>query len=172
MRMAERLRGLLEQSGAPYTQTVHPLAYTAREVAVAEHLAPHRMAKTVVFLADSGYGMAVIPANRLVDFEELRITLRQSHARLATEDELAQLFPDCELGAMPPFGSLYGMPVYLDDSLLGDEMIVFNAGTHRDVVHMPLAEYRRLTNPEIVSLAREAVSRRRLAAGGGGENRG
>jgi len=74
---------------------------------------------------------------------------------LATEPELEQLFPDCELGAMPPIGPIYGLPVYLDASLAGQDMIAFNAGTHRDVIHMRTAEFRRLVSPEIVSLARE-----------------
>jgi Ala-tRNA(Pro) deacylase len=83
-----------------------------------------------------------------------------SHARLATEKELGQLFPDCDLGAMPPFGNLYNMPVYLDSSLLADEKIAFNAGTHRDVVHVRLEDYRQIVNPEVVTLAREAMTQR------------
>ncbi len=82
-----------------------------------------------------------------------------SHARLATEKELADLFPDCALGAMPPFGNLYGMPVYLDSSLLAGRHIAFNAGAHRDVVHMRLDDFRRLVNPEVVTLSREAMAR-------------
>jgi len=157
MALLVRIQELLDHSGVAYTHTVHPLAYTAREVAAAEHQPAQEVAKVVVFLAENGYRMVVLPACKVVDFQELRAMLGFSHARLATEKELAQLFPDCELGAMPPFGNLYGMPVYLDSSLLADETIAFNAGTHRDVVHIRLDDYRKLANPEVVSLAREAM---------------
>lgn len=158
MALLARLQEHLDHSGVAYTHTVHPLAYTAREVAAAEHLPAQEVAKVVVFLAESGYHMVVLAANKIVDFEELRANLGFSHARLATERELSQLFPDCDLGAMPPFGNLYGMPVYLDSSLLADPQIAFNAGTHRDVVHVALGDFRRMVNPEVVSLAREAMA--------------
>jgi Ala-tRNA(Pro) deacylase len=85
----------------------------------------------------------------------MRPALGLSQVRLATEDEVGKLFPDCELGAMPPFGSLYGLSVYLDSSLAGEPFIAFNAGTHREVIHMRTAEFRRLAKPGIVSLVRE-----------------
>jgi Ala-tRNA(Pro) deacylase len=160
MALLTRLQDLLDQSGVAYTHTVHSLAYTAREVAAAEHLPAQEVAKVVVFLAENGYRMVVLPANKVVDFQELRTMLGFSHARLATEKELAQLFPDCELGAMPPFGNLYEMPVYLDSTLLEDEKIAFNAGTHRDVVHLRLDDYRRIVRPEVVPLAREVMTAR------------
>src|ERR1022692_4305090 len=158
MALLVRIQELLDRSGVAYTHTVHPLAYTAREVAAAEHLPAQEVAKVVVFLAENGYRMVVLPANKVVDFQELRTMLGFSHARLATEKELSQLFPDCDLGAMPPFGNLYGMPVYLDSSLLSDEQIAFNAGTHRDVVHVRLDDFRQMVNPEVVSLAREVMA--------------
>ena len=117
------------------------------------------MAKTVVVFGDDGFHMMVLPANRVVDFQEVRITLGLTHARMATEEELSRLFPDCELGAMPPMGNLYGMPVYLDSSLAGEETIAFNGGTHHDEVHMRTADYRELVNPAVITLAREAMSR-------------
>ena len=158
MALLVRLQEMLDRGGVAYTHTVHPLVYTAREVAAAEHLPAQEVAKVVVFLAESGYRMVVLPANKVVDFQELRAMLGFSHARLATEKELTQLFPDCDLGAMPPFGNLYGMPVYLDSSMLADEKIAFNAGTHRDVVHIRLEDFRRIARPEVVTLAREAMA--------------
>jgi Ala-tRNA(Pro) deacylase len=155
MPLNERLRSFLDSAHAEYNVTTHPKAFTAREVAVAEHLPPREVAKTVVLFGDAEYHMVVIPASKLVDFHELRPVLGLAQARLATEAEIAAIFPDCELGAMPPFGSLYGLPVYLDASLAGEPMITFNAGSHREVVHMPTAEFRRLVNPVIVSLVRE-----------------
>ncbi len=159
MAILERLRVFLDKNHAEYTHTEHPLAYTAREVASAEHLPAREVAKSVVIFGDGSYHLVLVPANRLVDFHEVRLALGLNQARMATEDELNRLFPDCELGAMPPFGSLYGIPVYLDENLAGEEILAFNAGTHRDVVHMTTAEFRRLTTPSIVSLAREAVMR-------------
>jgi len=155
MPLYERLRRFLDANHADYSATVHPKAFTAREVALAEHLPPREIAKAVVLFGDGDYHMVVIPASKLVDFQELRPALGLAQARLATEDELAGLFPDCELGAMPPFGSLYGISVYLDSSLAGEPTIAFNAGTHRDVLHMTTAEFRRLAKPAVVSLVRE-----------------
>jgi Ala-tRNA(Pro) deacylase len=159
MALLEKLRVFLDENHAEYTHTVHPLAYTAREVASAEHLPNREVAKTVVVFGDEGYHMIVVPANRLVDFQEVRLTLGFAHARLATEEEVGRLFPDCELGAMPPFGNLWGMRVFLDSGLAVEETIAFNAGTHRDVIHMRTDEYRALVHPTVVSLAREAAMR-------------
>jgi Ala-tRNA(Pro) deacylase len=128
---------------------IHRPAYTAREVARAEHLAPHRMAKTVVFHSERGYGMAVLPADSYIDLFELRFVLGLDYVRLATEGELRQLFPDSEVGAMPPFGNLYGMAVYVDANLAEEDVIAFNAGTHRDVIYMRFADFRRLVRPTI-----------------------
>jgi Ala-tRNA(Pro) deacylase len=159
MPLSERLRQFLDSHHADYSITLHHKAFTAREVAAAEHLPAREVAKSVVVFGDGEYHMIVIPANRLVDFQEVRLTLGLSQVRLATEDELAKLFPDSELGAMPPFGGLYGMAVYLDNSLAGEETIAFNAGTHRDVIHMKTLDYRRLVQPTLVSLAREPAMR-------------
>jgi len=159
MELLKRLRVFLDESHAEYTHTVHPLAYTAREVASAEHLPSREVAKTVVVFGDEGYHMIVVPASRFVDFQEVRLTLGLTHARLATEQEIGQLFPDCELGAMPPMGNLYGMPVYLDSSLAAEETIAFNGGTHYDVVHMRTSDFRKLVHPTVISLAREAAMR-------------
>lgn len=161
MPLIERLRSFLGERHAEYTLTDHPKAFTAREVALAERLPPREVAKTVVLFGDAEYHMVVIPANKLVDFQELRHALGLTQARLATEDEIAGLFPDCELGAMPPFGRLYGLPVYLDSTLAVEPVIAFNAGTHREVIHMPGAEFRRLADPVIVSLVREPALPRR-----------
>jgi Ala-tRNA(Pro) deacylase len=157
MPLLEKLRVFLDRNNAQYTHTVHSLAYTAREVASAEHLPAREVAKTVVIHGDTGYHMLVLPANRVVDFQEVRDVLGFAHARMVPETELSRLFPDCELGAMPPFGNLYGMPVYLDSGLAAEETITFNAGTHRDVVHMHTSEFRRLVQPTLISLAREAA---------------
>jgi Ala-tRNA(Pro) deacylase len=158
MAMLERLLAHLDQYQVPYTHTVHPLAYTARQVARAEHMPERKLAKTIVFLADEKYGMAVLPADSFVDMQELRLMLDMPRLRLATERELNELFPDCELGAMPPFGALFGMHVYVDHSLTHEDEIAFNAGTHRDVVHMRYRDYSEIVRPSVMTFARRAVA--------------
>jgi Ala-tRNA(Pro) deacylase len=157
MPLSDRLRGFLDSHHAEYSLSAHPNAVTAREVAVAEHLPAREVAKSVVVFGDGEYYMIVLPANRLLDFREAHLALGLSQVRLATEDELSKLFPDCELGAMPPVGSLYGLPVYLDSSLAAEDAIAFNAGTHQDVIHMRTADYRKIVRPLVVPLAREAA---------------
>lgn len=157
MPLSERLRSFLESHSVEYSVTVHPRAYTAREVSAVEHLPPRELAKTVVLIGDGEYFMVVIPASKVVDLPEARLILGSNQVRLATEDELGKLFPDCELGAMPPFGSLYRMPVYLDSSLTGEDRIAFNAGTHREVLHMKMSDFRGLVQPTAVSLVREPL---------------
>ena len=159
MPLSDPLRQFLDSHKAKYALSSHHTAFTAREVAASEHLPAREVAKVVVVFGDGKYHMIVIPANRLVDFQEVRHTLGLSQARLATEEELSKLFPNCELGAMPPIGALYGLAVYLDSSLLDEEMLAFNGGTHRDVVHMRTQDYREMVEPTVVSLAREAALR-------------
>ncbi|MGE5647972.1 MAG: aminoacyl-tRNA deacylase [Acidobacteriota bacterium] len=158
MPILPQLQEFLDQNQIRYTHTVHPLAYTAKEVASAERVPAREVAKTVVFLSENGYGMAVLPADSVVDLEQLRQDLGLSRLRLATEAELAELFPSCELGAMPPFGNLFSLPVYVDARLAGEDMIAFNAGTHRDVIHMHFRDFNALVNPAIVPFARRFMT--------------
>ncbi len=158
MPILTKLREFLDQNQTEYTHTVHPLAYTAREVASTEHVPVREMAKTVIFLGEHGYGMAVLTADSVVDLEQLRQDLGLARLRLATEAELSGLFPACELGAMPPFGNLFELPVYVDGRLAGQETITFNAGTHRDVIHMRFRDFDRLVNPAIVTFARRVAA--------------
>jgi len=157
MPLSDRLRGFLDSHHAEYSLSAHSHTFTAREVAVAEHLPAREVAKSVVVFGDGEYYMIVLPANRLLDFREARLALGLSQVRLATEEELSKLFPDCELGAMPPMGGLYNLPVYLDSSLASEDTIAFNAGTHQDAVHMRTADFRRMVRPLVVPLAREAA---------------
>jgi len=157
MGMLPRLLALLDERQVSYSHHVHPIAYTARELALAEHLPPREIAKVVVFYGERGYGMAVLPADFVVDIEDLKAVLDLERLRLATEKELAELFPDCDLGAMPPFGNLYGLPVYVDASVARQQTIAFNAGTHRDVVHMRYFAYEALVQPSVVHFAHWAA---------------
>jgi len=155
MPLSERLRSLLESHHVEFSITIHPLAYTAREVAVAEHLPAGEVAKTVVVFGDGEYRMLVVPASKVVDLYGVRSALGFTQLRLAAETELEQLFPDCELGAMPPIGALYGLPVYLDSAIAASPALAFNAGNHREVIHMKMADFRNLVQPTVVSLVRE-----------------
>jgi Ala-tRNA(Pro) deacylase len=156
MNTLDRLLHYLMRMNCLYEHDRHALAYTAREVAHAEHIPERTFAKTVVVHSETGYAMAVAPANMKVDLEELREAFGFHRLRLATESELQGLFPDCELGAMPPFGNdtLFEMPVYADSRMLKEPEIAFNAGTHRDVVRMKTQEWQALVKPSIVELAR------------------
>ncbi len=153
MTMLRRIENYLGDHHMSYVHTVHRNALTARDVAHNEHISEHKVAKTVVFHGDNGYGIAVLPASALVDLQELRVLLGLTHVRLATEAELARLFPESELGAMPPFGNLFGLPVYLDSSLCNEDMIAFSAGTHRDAIHIRLRDFERLERPVVVPFA-------------------
>ena len=156
--MLSKILEYLDQNGVEYTHHIHPNAYTAREVASAEHVPAQEVAKTVVFFEEGGYTMAVLGADCAVDMQELRMLLGHPRLRLATERELEALFPECELGAMPAFGNLFRLPVYVDSRLAGKEMIEFNAGTHRDVVRLRYRDYDSLVKPIVVNFARPAAA--------------
>jgi Ala-tRNA(Pro) deacylase len=160
MTVKQRLLTFLDNHNVAYTLTTHPTVYTAREVASTEHLAPHSVAKTVVFLTEAGYGIAVLPADSALKLEELRLALDHARLRLATEAELADLFQECELGAMPPFGNgtLFDLAVYLEEGLVTEQEIAFNAGTHRDVIHMMLSDYENLVKPKRMHFTRQMIA--------------
>src|SRR5260370_35383834 len=125
MPILAKLQEFLDLSGVSYTHTVHPLAYTAREVACAEHVPPQEVAKVVIVFASGEYKMLVLPASKVVDFQEVRDALGCNTARLATETELSRLFPDSDLSAIPPFGNLYNIKVLMHANRLVYEAIVF-----------------------------------------------
>src|SRR5579859_2521426 len=129
-----RLRKFLDENKIPYETHTHRVAYTAQQVAAEEHVPGRMMAKTVILHAKNVFAMAVLPAHRRLDLGALRDALKDPDVRLATEAEFVSLFPDSETGAMPPFGNLYGLPVYVDEMLAKDKEIVFNAGTHRETI--------------------------------------
>ena len=153
MTTLRRCLEMLEQSGLRYVHTSHLNAYRALEVAEAEHLPAYMLAKTVIVHGPNGCAMAVLPADCKVDLEDLAITADLQHLRLATEEEVRERFPESEVGAEPPFGALFGLPVYMDSRLADEAYIFFNAGTHRDAIHMSVADYVRLADPMILQFA-------------------
>jgi Ala-tRNA(Pro) deacylase len=151
------LKEFLEKHDAHYTHTVLEPAFTARQLAAIDHVPEGSVAKTIVFLADDCFAMAVLPANERVNIDMLASAIGARRIRLATESELSQLFPDCELGAMPSFGSLFGLPVYIDGALAAENRVEFLGGTHRDVIHMKFAEFVRLSNPLVLHFGVKAA---------------
>jgi Ala-tRNA(Pro) deacylase len=153
-----RFTAFLEEQKVPYEVLRHQKAYTAQEVAHAVHLSGKEVAKSVVVQADGKYVLVVMPAPHRVNLASLKHALNAKDVRLATEDEVRSLFPDCEIGAMPPFGNLYGLPVYVSRPLTEDQEIAFNAGTHTEAVKISYKDFQRLVNPTVVDFS-ESVDR-------------
>jgi Ala-tRNA(Pro) deacylase len=136
----------------------HSVAYTAQGIAALVHLSGKKLAKTVMVRIDGKLAMAVVPASFHVDLDLLRTAAGAQTVEIATEKEFKDAFPDCETGAMPPFGNLYGMAVYADASFSQNEEITFNAGTHRELVRMAWADVVRLVNPKVVNLTHRSLA--------------
>ena len=153
-----KLREFLDSHNVKYLVISHSIAYTAQGIAALVHLSGKKLAKTVIVRMDGKLAMAVVPASFHVDVDLLRNAAGAQTVEVASEQEFKDAFPDCETGAMPPFGNLYGMPVYADASLGENEEITFNAGTHRELVRMAWADMVRLVNPKIVNLIHRAAA--------------
>jgi Ala-tRNA(Pro) deacylase len=152
MSISIRLKQYLDKEGVAFEHHVHPTAYTSQEIAAAAHIPGREMAKIVIFKADDKLAMVVLSANDKVDLDALQSEIGCKILRLATEVEFRTAFPTCEVGAMPPFGNLFGAPIYCDATLENDERIEFNAGTHHDTIRMTFADYKRLANPKLADL--------------------
>ena len=155
----EKLEAYLRANGVPFEVQHHPIAYTAHEVAASEHVSASRMAKVVMVVADGTLAMLVVSSSHKVDEAATTATLDVRNVRLACEGEFQQAFPDCDLGAMPPFGNLYGIPVYVDRELADEEMIVFNAGTHTETIGLKYADFERLVKPVLGELTAASLIR-------------
>jgi Ala-tRNA(Pro) deacylase len=147
-----KLREFLDSHHIKYLVISHSNAYTAQGVAALAHVSGKKLAKTVIVKIDGILAMAVIPASFHVDLDRIRVLTGAQIAEIATEAEFKDVFPDCETGAMPPFGNLYDMPVYVDASLSDNEEITFSAGTHRELVRMSWRDMMRLVNPTVDEL--------------------
>lgn len=154
----DRVESYLRDQGVSFEAHQHPEAYTAQEVAAADHVPGRRLAKVVVLSADDRLAMAVLPAPLQVDLVKAGAALGAKKARLATEREFEPLFADCDTGAMPPFGNgtIYDLPVYIDRELSEQDTIVFNACTHTDTIQMAYSDLARLVKPEVADLSAEA----------------
>lgn len=148
-----KVKAFLDVHGTKYVAISHSKAFTAQGIAAIAHISGRELAKTVIVKLDGDLAMAVLPASYQVDLEELRRRTGVRKAELATEREFKQHFPDCETGAMPPFGNLYGIPVYVDETLCEDREIAFNAGSHYELIKMAFADFERLVKPEVMNFS-------------------
>ena len=152
MSISARLKSFLDENKIHYTMMSHSPAYTAQAAAATMHIPGKELAKTVVLRGGEKMLLAVLPASFHVNLKRLAVVAGGT-VRLASEQEFAGLFPDCEPGAMPPVGSLYSLPTYVDESLAADEEIAFNAGTHRDAIRMKYADLVKIAKPVVGNFA-------------------
>jgi Ala-tRNA(Pro) deacylase len=150
---AQKLKQMLDRNRIKYISINHSPAYTARETAASTFVPRREFAKTVIVDLDGEKVMAVLSASRHVDIEALRKLAQAAEARLATEDEFRELFPDCEVGAMPPFGSLYDTRVFVDDMVTEVDDLCFNAGSHEQILRMDCNDYLELERPTVGAFA-------------------
>ena len=153
-----KLREFLDRNQIQYLVISHSVAYTAQGIAALTHIKGKELAKTVMVMVDGRLAMAVVPASFRVDLRKLGKYLGAETVELATEQEFRNRFPDCETGSMPPFGNLYGMDVFVDESLAEDKEVSFNAGTHRELVRMRFEDFERLCKPFVIPIAARTVA--------------
>ena len=149
----KKLKDFLDSHHVNYTVISHSPAYTAQEIAGSAHIPGKELAKTVMVKLDGRMAMAVLPATHKVDFDLLKKVAGVRKAELASEQEFKDLFPDCDLGAMPPFGNLYGLDVYVAERLAEDEEIAFNAGSHTELVRLAYQDFEKLVKTKKVNFS-------------------
>jgi Ala-tRNA(Pro) deacylase len=149
----KKLKDFLDNQNIKYVTITHSPTYTAQEIAASAHIPGKDLAKTVMVKIDGNMAMAVLPASCKVDFDLLKKAAGASTVGLASEQEFKNLFPECEIGAMPPFGNLYGMEVFVADALAEDEEIVFNAGSHTELIRLAYKDFERLVKPKVVKFS-------------------
>ncbi len=151
-----KLKDLLDREKVKYLLISHSPAFTAQEIAASAHIPGKELAKTVMVKLDGKMTMAVLPATALVDLDRLRKVTGAARVELAGEAEFESLFPECQAGAMPPFGNLYGLGVWTDRSLAEDEKIAFNAGSHAELIRMAYRDFERLVEPKLADFTAPA----------------
>jgi len=149
----KKLKDFLESKNIKYVSIRHSPAYTAQEIAATAHIPGKELAKTVMIKIDGQMAMAVLPASHQVNFKLLKEVSGAREIRLATEEEFKDIFPDCEIGAMPPFGNLYGMEVYVAESLAEDKEIAFKAGFHSELIKLAYQDFEKLVKPKVANFS-------------------
>jgi Ala-tRNA(Pro) deacylase len=147
MGISAKIKSYLDKEKVNYEVLEHSVAYTAMEIAGSQHVPGRQVIKTVIVKAGGKYLMCLLPSIHYLDIDKLKSVAKSTAIQLATEEEIAKLFPDYEVGAEPPFGHLYQLPVYADKILQEDEEIVFNAGTHTDMIRMKFSDFKKLVKP-------------------------
>lgn len=150
---SKKLKEFLDQNKIKYVTIKHSVAFTAQEIAASAHIKGRELAKTVLIKINGRMAMCVLPASYKVDFKLLKQAVENDNVRLANEMEFKDKFPECDVGAMPPFGNLYNMDVYVAQSLLDDDEIAFNAGTHTELIQMSLKDFLDLVKPKIIKFS-------------------
>lgn len=151
----KRLKEFLDSHNVKYVTISHSRAFTAQETAASAHVPVKELAKTVMVKMNGKMAMSVLPASSKVDFDLLKKATGSGKVEIASEKEFKAMFPECEVGAMPPFGNLYGMEVFVAESLTEDEEISFNAGSHRELVKMAYKDFERLVKPKVTKFSVE-----------------
>ena len=154
----KKLKAYLDEANVKYVTISHSSAFTSQDIAASAHVSGKEFAKTVMIKIDGEMAMAVLPATFHIDFDSLKGIFGTRNMIRATEPEFKDRFPDCELGAMPPFGNLYGMAVYVADSLTQNMYISFNAGSHTELIQLSYDDYRRLVKPRILQFSWKTLS--------------
>ena len=154
----EKLKAFLDQNLVRYVAIKHSSAYTSQEIAASAHVSGREFAKTVMIRIENKMAMAVLPASYQIDFDLLREIFRDKTVTMATEAEFKNSFPDCDPGAMPPFGNLYGMEVYVEESLTADREIAFNAGSHSEIIRLSYEDFARLVKPKVFRFSWKTAS--------------
>lgn len=149
----KKLKEFLDSHKVKYISMTHSPAFTSQEIAAAAHISGKQLAKTVIVKVNNRLAMVVLPANDQINFAKLREMTGSSNIELANESEFKDKFAGCEVGAMPPFGNLYDMPVFVSSHLSQQENILFNAGSHSELVQLPFRDFERLVKPKIVAFA-------------------
>ena len=144
-----KLKEFLDKKKVKFVSIRHSTAYTAQEIAASAHVKGRNLAKSVVVKLDGNMALAVLPAKYQIDFDKLRGAARAKQVELAAEGEFVERFPGCETGAMPPFGNLYDLPVYVDETLTRDEEIAFNACSHTELIQIAYRDFQRLVKPKV-----------------------
>jgi Ala-tRNA(Pro) deacylase len=151
--LIKRLKEYLDKNKVKYILIKHSPAYTAQEIAESAHISGKNIAKTVIIKIDGKPVMAVLPANNLIDIDLLKDTIGAEYIELAGEKEFQDMFPGCEVGAMPPFGNLYDLPVYVAETLTNDEDIAFNAGNHTELLKMKYRDFSEIVKPIVLKFS-------------------
>ncbi len=149
----KKLKDFLDKTKTKYVSIKHSPTYTAQEIAASAHIPGKELAKTVMVKLDGKLAMAVLPASFRVDLNRLKDAAGVGVVEIANEQDFKNLFPECELGAMPPFGNLYDMDVYVAQSLTEDEEIAFNAGSHTELIKLAYKDFEKLVAPKVVEFA-------------------